>query len=112
MEQALVDLVERVRAARADRTPLCVRAGGTKDFYGGQQQGAPLDPRPYRGIVNYEPSELVITVRCGTTLADLEAEQAAQGQMLPFEPPHFGSEALGGGTRGQWSSLSKIGGRS
>jgi glycolate oxidase FAD binding subunit len=97
VEQALADLVERVRAARADRAPLCVRAGGTKDFYGGPQRGAPLDPRPYRGIVSYEPSELVVTVRCGTPLADLEAELAAHRQMLPFEAPHFGSAATAGG---------------
>ena len=97
MDRALADLVERVRAARADRAALCVRAGGTKDFYGGEKRGAPLDPRPYRGIVSYEPSELVVTVRCGTPLADLEAELAAHGQMLPFEPPHFGAGATAGG---------------
>jgi len=97
VDRALADLVERVRAARADRAALCVRAGGTKDFYGGEKRGAPLDPRPYRGIVSYEPSELVVTVRCGTPLADLEAELAAHGQMLPFEPPHFGAGATAGG---------------
>jgi glycolate oxidase FAD binding subunit len=97
MEQALSDLVERVRAARADHTALCVRAGGTKHFYGGEQRGALLDPRPYRGIVNYEPTELVVTVRCGTPLADLETELAAHRQMLAFEPPHFGDGATVGG---------------
>jgi glycolate oxidase FAD binding subunit len=97
VEPALADLVERVRTARADHTPLCVRAGGTKDFYGGEQRGTRLDPRPYRGIVNYEPSELVVTVRCGTPLAELEAELAAHRQMLAFEPPHFGGNATAGG---------------
>jgi glycolate dehydrogenase FAD-binding subunit len=97
LEQALADLVERVRAARADRTALCVRAGGTKDFYGGQARGTPLDPRSYRGVVAYEPSELVVTVRCGTPLAELEEELAAHRQMLAFEPPHFGSGATAGG---------------
>lgn len=97
MEQALGELVERVRAARAQRSPLRVRAGGTKDFYGGAGAGAVLDPRPYRGIVSYEPSELVVTARCGTPLAELESELAAHGQMLAFEPPHFGPEATVGG---------------
>jgi len=97
VEQALAELTERVRAARAARTPLRVRAGGTKDFYGPPARGEPLDPRPYRGIVSYEPTELVVTARCGTALAELEAELKAHGQMLPFEPPHFGSGATVGG---------------
>jgi len=97
MDQALADLIERVRAARAARSAVCVRAGGTKDFYGGERHGAPLDPRSYRGIASYEPSELVVTARCGTPLAELEAELAAHGQMLAFEPPHFGPGATVGG---------------
>jgi len=97
METALADLVERVRAARAHRTPLCVRAGGTKDFYGMPATGTLVDPRAYSGIASYEPSELVVTVRCGTPLAQLEAELAAHGQMLAFEPPHFGQAATAGG---------------
>jgi glycolate oxidase FAD binding subunit len=97
VDQALADLTERVRAARAARSALCVRAGGTKDFYGGEPRGIPLDPRPYRGIASYEPSELVVTARCGTPLAELEAELAAHGQMLAFEPPHFGAGATVGG---------------
>ncbi|MBV8211088.1 MAG: glycolate oxidase subunit GlcE [Burkholderiaceae bacterium] len=97
MDEALADLVERVRAARAHRTPLCVRAGGTKDFYGMPASGTLIDPRAYSGIAGYEPSELVVTVRCGTPLALLEAELAANGQMLAFEPPHFGQAATAGG---------------
>ena len=49
------------------------------------------------GIVAYEPKELVVTVRAGTPLAELEAVLAAQGQCLPFEPPHFGPGATVGG---------------
>jgi glycolate oxidase FAD binding subunit len=97
VDPVLADLVESVRVARADSTPLCIRAGGTKDFYGGQKRGVPLDPRPYCGIVSYEPSELVVTVRCGTPLAELEGELASHGQMLAFEPPHFGAGATAGG---------------
>jgi len=97
MEQALSELTDRVRAAGAAHTALLVRAGGTKDFYGNAARGAPLDPRAYRGIVDYEPSELVVTARCGTPLAELEAELAAHGQMLAFEPPHFGAAATVGG---------------
>lgn len=97
MEASIQDLAERVRAARASRTRLRIRAGGTKDFYGGPLQGELLDPRGHEGIVDYEPSELVVTARCGTRLAALETELAARGQMLAFEPPHFGDGATIGG---------------
>jgi len=97
MDPALSDLTERVRAATAARTPLVIRAGGSKDFYGNATDGEILDPRGYAGIVAHEPTELVITARCGTPLAELEAALDAAGQMLPFEPPHFGPGATFGG---------------
>jgi glycolate oxidase FAD binding subunit len=97
MEAALQDLADRINAAAAKKAPLQIRAGGTKDFYGNAPRGTPLDPRALTGIVAYEPTELVVTVRCGTPLAQLEAELAAKNQMLPFEPPHFGAGATVGG---------------
>ena len=93
----LEPLREQVRAATAARTPLRIRAGGSKDFYGNDSRGEVLDPRGYAGIVAHEPTELVITARCGTPLAELEAVLDAAGQMLPFEPPHFGPAATVGG---------------
>jgi glycolate oxidase FAD binding subunit len=48
--------------------------------------------------VAYEPRELVLTVKAGTRLADIDAALAAQGQMLAFEPPRFGEAASIGGT--------------
>ena len=89
MDAALQRLVEQVLAARAARRPLDIRGGGTKAFYGGEPLGEPLDVRPLAGISSYEPSELVVTVRGGTPLADLEAALAEKGQCLPFEPPRF-----------------------
>src|SRR6185437_1461746 len=56
-----------------------------------------LDLASYAGMVDYEPTELVVTARSGTRLADLEAELYKHGQMLAFEPPHFGSDATLGG---------------
>ena len=94
---AAAELVERVRAAAAGGTPLCIEAGGTKSFYGGTVHAERLDPRPYHGVIEYEPSELVITARAGTRLAEVEALLASQGQMLGFEPPHFGAAATVGG---------------
>ena len=97
MDQALAQITERVRAAIADQTPLRIRGGGTKDFHGRGLHGDVLDTRLLSGITSYEPSELVITARAGTPLAELEAALAAKGQCLPFEPPHFGPGATVGG---------------
>lgn len=96
-EGILERLGAQVRAAARARRPLVIRAGGTKDFYGNETDGERLDPRPYAGIVAYEPTELVITARAGTPLAEVERQLAANGQMLGFEPPHFGSGATLGG---------------
>ena len=96
MDAALKRLVDQVQSARVARTPLDIRGGGTKAFYGGEPVGLPLDVRPLSGISSYEPSELVVTVRGGTPLADLEAALAEQGQCLPFEPPRF-ADHLGAG---------------
>jgi glycolate oxidase FAD binding subunit len=89
MDPALRQIAERIRAAAAERTVLRIRGGGTKDFYGEPPRGEPLSSAELQGIVSYEPSELVVTVRAGTPLAELEATLAEQGQCLPFEPPHF-----------------------
>jgi len=78
-----------VRAAAANQTPLAIRGGGSKDFYGGAGRGESLSVAAYRGIIDYEPSELVITARAGTPLAEIEAALRERGQMLAFEPPHF-----------------------
>jgi glycolate oxidase FAD binding subunit len=93
-----LQLQERVNQARATGTALCIRGGGSKAFYGREPSGEPLEVGPHCGIVNYEPTELVVTARAGTSLAEIEQALAAQGQMLAFEPPHFGEAATLGGT--------------
>ena len=98
MQQILEQFQERVRGAALDRRALRIRGGGTKDWYGQQLDGEILDTRAYAGIVDYEPTELVITARCGTPLAEIEAVLAERRQMLAFEPPHFGEAATIGGT--------------
>jgi glycolate oxidase FAD binding subunit len=97
MDPALSQIVERIRAAAADATPLCIRGGGTKDFHGETLHGEALSTAELSGITSYEPSELVVTVRAGTPLAELEAALAEKGQCLPFEPPHFGNDGTVGG---------------
>ena len=100
MDAQRQQLIDAVRAAAADGRTLRLRGGGTKDFWGAPLQGEVLDTRAYAGIISYEPSELVVTVRCGTPLAELEATLAEKGQCLAFEPPHFGPGATVGGMVG------------
>jgi glycolate oxidase FAD binding subunit len=93
----LARLTDQVLTARAAKGRLDIRGGGTKAFYGEPTRGEPLDVTPLAGISSYEPSELVVTARAGTPLAELEAALAAQGQCLPFEPPRFGPQSTVGG---------------
>ena len=93
----LGELRSAVMQAHRDRRPLRLRGAGTKDFYGESCEGAPLDLAGYRGVVEYEPSELVLTARCGTPLSEIEAQLAAQRQFLAFEPPSLGGDPTIGG---------------
>ena len=97
IEPALQALVDQVQAARSAHGSLNIVGGNSKSFYGGERIGEALDMRGLCGISSYEPSELVVSVRAGTPLAELEAALAEHGQHLPFEPPRFGA---GGGTVG------------
>ena len=90
MDTTLAHWVAQIRAAAQQKQTLVIQGGNSKSFYGETATSANvLDTRAHSGIVNYEPSELVVTVRCGTPLAELEAVLNAQGQCLAFEPPHF-----------------------
>ncbi|WP_334189399.1 glycolate oxidase subunit GlcE [Noviherbaspirillum sp.] len=97
MEQALHHFKATIASATASKRALRIRGGGSKDWYGQALQGEPLDMRGHTGIVAYDPTELVITARCGTPLAEIEDVLAGQNQMLAFEPPHFGNGATVGG---------------
>jgi glycolate dehydrogenase FAD-binding subunit len=88
---------ERVTAAARGRTPVRLRGAGSKDFYAESLAGELIELRGWRGIVDYEPSELVITARCGTPLSEVEAALTAHDQFLAFEPPSFGADPTIGG---------------
>lgn len=88
---------DQIKAAAAEKRPLRIRGGGTKDFYGNDALGDLLDTRSHAGVVAYEPTELVITARCGTSLSEIEETLEQKNQMLAFEPPHFGAGATLGG---------------
>lgn len=91
-------LQSQVAAAAEARQPLQIRGGGTKDFYGRDPGTAEvLDTSGHQGVLAYEPSELVITARGGTPLAEVEQLLADAGQMLPFEPPYYGATPTIGG---------------
>ena len=90
-------IAARVAAASGERTALAIRAGGTRDFYGRAVDGEILDVAAHRGVVAWEPAELVLTARAGTPLAGIEALLESEGQMLAFEPPRFGAASTLGG---------------
>ena len=97
MDNILQEYRERILKASAYKSALCIQGSGSKQWYGQSPRGEILDTRAYRGIVAYEPTELVITARCGTPLSEITAALDQQNQMLAFEPPHFGSAATIGG---------------
>jgi len=91
------DLRQQVENAIENKTPLCITAGGSKAFYGNNVDGQALDVSKHQGITEYQPSELVVTVRSGTLLSELEAELKANKQILAFEPPqHTANTTIGG----------------
>jgi glycolate oxidase FAD binding subunit len=90
-------LFYEVAQAFSNRSPLVFRGGNSKVFLGRRAEGAMLDTRSHRGVVSYDPTELVITARAGTPLVEVNATLDAAGQMLPFEPPDFGGASTVGG---------------
>jgi glycolate oxidase FAD binding subunit len=98
---AIDEFQQRIRAAAQARAPLRLRGAGSKDFYGETPTAEPggdvLDTRAHAGIVAHEPTELYVTVRCGTPLRQLEDALAQAGQMLAFEPPRHGEGTTVGG---------------
>ena len=95
---AIADLQDQVRAAAAAQRPLCIIGGNSKQHLGREQQGDPIEMGSWSGVVDYQPSELVITVRAGTTISGLQQVLAQENQVLASEPPEFGGRATVGGT--------------
>ncbi len=82
-------LQAQVKKAIEDKQPLFIHGGKSKLFYGKKVGGSPLDISQHTGIVNYEPTELCITVRAGTLLSEVETLLEEHQQILPFEAPHY-----------------------
>ena len=96
-------LKEQVLQARDSGHKLNIVGGGTKAFMGREADAdaGTLNVGEHTGIVDYHPVELVLTVRAGTPLSEIEATLAEEGQCLHFEPPHFGRAS----TIGELSSM-------
>lgn len=90
-------LQDRIMAAASSGAALRIIGGDSKAFYGRAASGEPLPISGHRGVVSYEPTELVLTARAGTPLNEIETLLGQHKQMLPFEPPHFGDKATLGG---------------
>ncbi|MEF8715477.1 MAG: glycolate oxidase subunit GlcE [Accumulibacter sp.] len=97
MDSLIENWTARISDAAGRGGKLAIRGGGSKTFYGGWEQGERLDVAAYRGIVAYEPTELVVSARAGTPLVELTATLAEKEQWLAFEPPHFAPTATVGG---------------
>jgi glycolate dehydrogenase FAD-binding subunit len=91
------ELQQAVEHALHQNIALNISGSGSKAFYGRQSEGIRLDVTGHQGIISYEPTELVMTARCGTPLTQIEALLAEHRQMLPFDPPHFSDRATLGG---------------
>jgi len=102
-EKEVLEQIKEVADQSANLTdasptsPFRITGGASKDFYGANLKGIALSTKGLQGILNYEPSELYITVKSGTLLTEVESELAKQGQYLAFEPPNFnGVSTIGG----------------
>ncbi len=90
-------LIEQVNNAVGKKSPQVITGGGSKAFYGNRVEGEVISTAEHTGIIEYQPSELVVTVRSGTLLSELEAELKANNQMLAFEPPQHSTNTTIGG---------------
>ncbi len=97
MNPAVEAIIDRIREANASGRALCIRGGGTKDFYGEAATGELLDVRTLAGEADHEPTELVVTAPAGMALTDVEALLDEHGQSLAFEPPRYAAGSTVGG---------------
>ena len=92
------NLLEQVKDACTHNSPLRIAGNDSKRFMGRRTTGKLLTVSGHSGIVSYEPTELVITVRSGTKIVDVDAALAEHMQFLGSDPPAFNRDATIGGT--------------
>jgi len=96
-EKLVQQYQQQIQDAYTSETPLCIQAGGSKEFYGRKIEAEILDVSANSGVISYEPTELVITARAGTTISEINEVLAKHNQILAFEPPCFAISATAGG---------------
>jgi glycolate oxidase FAD binding subunit len=92
------ELATQIASVAATGGEIEIVAGGSKRFYGESFEALPVDVSGHSGVIDYDPAELVITLRAGCKLLEVETLLADHRQMFGFEPPCFGRDATIGGT--------------
>lgn len=90
------DLAEIVADAASSGRKLELHGGGTKADFGAPREAELVSLAGLTGVVDYDPAELVLTVRAGTLLSEVQALVASEGQMLAFEPWGKPGATIGG----------------
>ncbi len=96
-EKLVQQYQQQLQDAYTSEIPLCIQGGRSKAFYGRKTKAGILDVSANSGVISYEPTELVITVRAGTTISEINEALAKHNQILAFEPPCFATGATAGG---------------
>jgi len=91
-------LAEQISTAHTDKRVLAICGNGSKNFYANHVHGEPVNIKKHTGIIDYQPSELMISARAGTPLHEINNTLAENNQMLGFEPPNYAQHATIGGT--------------
>ncbi|MFN4312569.1 MAG: glycolate oxidase subunit GlcE [Ferrovibrio sp.] len=92
----ITDVADAIRWAAAEGRPLILHGHRSKAGLGraahldNRQAEYALDLSRLSGVLDYEPAELVLTLRPGSLVSDVEKLLAASNQMLAFEPPDYG----------------------
>ena len=96
--QNAAEAAEVIARAAAGNQPLEIIAGASKRALGRPVASEHvLDVSALRGIISYEPAELVLSVHAATPMSEVEAALNAHQQMLAFEPPDWRGLLGGGG---------------
>ena len=79
-------LIDQVKSAHTNNTTLKIVGGNSKAFLQACNAPDTLEMTSHAGVVNYEPTELVLTARAGTPIVEIEKLLTDNGQYLSFEP--------------------------
>ncbi len=97
MQEKIKIIQDQLAYAIEQGEPLKIMGGDSKSFLGRTSTGTPLEMSSYSGVISYEPTELYITARAGTTLSEINNTLAEHGQMLAFDPPQVNARTTIGG---------------